>query len=297
MSWIVADEVLRCDSTCLLLFAGKGFCEMSHRYNDYAYTRGRETLEQGAGCKGAAIGLVTAIVLAEVILVLLVVAPDSGRAVVIVNGMLVVAFSAFLLSCVHWLFVSPLQDNVRKSQEELEACRVETRALVENDYLTGLLNRRAMVERVSQIVATATKHKRGVVVAMVDIDHFKAVNDTYGHLAGDVGIKSVASVLTRMARKNDVVARYGGEEFLVVMPGMTLVEAVMVAERMRDEVERTENSCGRLAFRLTISIGLSGSDSCEMNVNDLVKEADEALYLAKKSGRNCVRYRSSSIDE
>jgi len=118
---------------------------------------------------------------------------------------------------------------------------------------------------------------------MIDVDHFKKYNDTYGHLEGDLVLKKLGNVLRRCVREQDTVIRFGGEEFSVIMPGSTLEESRVMAERVRKAIaeERFPNQ------GITVSIGVS-SRSGEDDIDTLLKRADEALYDAKANGRNCV---------
>ena len=124
---------------------------------------------------------------------------------------------------------------------------------------------------------------------MADGDHFKKVNDTYGHAAGDDVLRGLSDVLRTNCRALDVAARYGGEEFIVMLPGATLEAGLKVAEKMRSGVEdrRYNLGPGESPVHFTASFGVAAFDPGEA-VEDFLKRADEALYLAKKTGRNCV---------
>jgi diguanylate cyclase (GGDEF)-like protein len=123
---------------------------------------------------------------------------------------------------------------------------------------------------------------------MTDIDHFKAVNDTYGHPAGDVVLKGVAQMLKEQARDTDVVARYGGEEFAVVMPETDLRGALVIAERLRETVAARAFHTELGPVRVTLSIGLAASPEDGTEMDALVQLADQCLYQAKRAGRNRV---------
>jgi diguanylate cyclase (GGDEF)-like protein len=124
---------------------------------------------------------------------------------------------------------------------------------------------------------------------MFDIDHFKKVNDTYGHLAGDCVIKKVSAVARSMVREGDILVRYGGEEFLAILPAASKEDCRKVAERIRRGVEESEVADGERLIRVTISVGISACPESDVEgEQDLVRKADEALYSAKESGRNRV---------
>lgn len=157
------------------------------------------------------------------------------------------------------------------------------------DSLTTLYNRRYFEER---MIAEAQKSFYGgsfLSLVMVDIDHFKKVNDTFGHTEGDKVLQEIASLLKASVRKKDTVVRYGGEEFILVLPEAGLEEAGMIAERIRRLVESTLFEVGQARIHLTVSLGISNFPSHHArSKEDLVKMADQALYDAKRGGRNRV---------
>lgn len=127
-------------------------------------------------------------------------------------------------------------------------------------------------------------------VILIDLDHFKAINDRHGHAAGDAVLRGVADVLRRCVRATDIVARFGGEEFLVILPNQTLQEADVCAERCRKAVAAETFDFKGAAIGLTISAGIASRRPDMNQSTDLLAEADDALYLAKRSGRNAVRH-------
>ncbi len=157
------------------------------------------------------------------------------------------------------------------------------------DTLTTLYNRRHFEER---LVVEAQKSFYGgppLSLVMVDIDHFKKINDTFGHTEGDKVLKEIATILKTSVRKKDTVARYGGEEFILILPEAGLEEAVMISERIRRLVEKTLFDVGQAHINLTVSLGISNSPIHRARTKeDLVKMADQALYDAKRGGRNRV---------
>ncbi|UYN99862.1 MAG: diguanylate cyclase [Devosia sp.] len=156
-----------------------------------------------------------------------------------------------------------------------------------HDLLTGLLNRAAFFDSARSIFADIER-RYPVSVLMVDIDHFKAINDTYGHATGDEALVTAANALRGNLREGDVVARIGGEEFAIILPGVNLIGALATAERLRIAVQtRSINSPGNPPLRMTVSIGVAESNEAS-SLEALMSEADAALYVAKNSGRNRV---------
>jgi two-component system, cell cycle response regulator len=159
------------------------------------------------------------------------------------------------------------------------------------DALTGLYNRRHFEERLASEVAAAQRHGRPLSVLMCDVDHFKAVNDQHGHLAGDEALKMVALVLRGEVRREDVLARYGGEEFVVIARETALEGASALAERIRRAVERSRCAWQGEYLGVTVSVGVAVWTGVTALVagrseRELLEGADRALYLAKEGGRN-----------
>lgn len=153
------------------------------------------------------------------------------------------------------------------------------------DLLSGVWNRRYLEHRIESELATFKRHGTALSCIITDIDHFKKVNDTYGHHVGDVVIKAVAQILNSTVRKEDIVCRYGGEEFVVILPGTEEAEACLLAERLRVAVEDCLIKADGHEVRVTCSFGVAQAD---LSSPALVEQADAALYTAKKSGRNRV---------
>ena len=157
------------------------------------------------------------------------------------------------------------------------------------DTLTGLYNRRSFEERLGIETQKSFYGSTPVSLVMVDIDHFKKVNDTFGHLEGDKALCEIASLLKTSVRKKDTVARYGGEEFVLILSGAGLEESTMIAERIRRLVENTPLQMERAQINLTVSLGISNFPIHRpQSKEELVKMADLALYEAKRGGRNKV---------
>lgn len=164
--------------------------------------------------------------------------------------------------------------------------------LVYNDPLTGLYNRQLLDIRLSEEMARSRRHNQPLAMLLVDIDHFKKVNDTFGHLVGDDMLVAVTSLIAKHIREVDCLARYGGEEFIILAPDMTANNArQQLAERIRSAVarERFVTSAGEHEIELTISVGLAIYPTDARNERELLAAADQALYAAKSSGRNQVR--------
>jgi diguanylate cyclase (GGDEF)-like protein len=157
------------------------------------------------------------------------------------------------------------------------------------DKLTGLYNRHYVHEWFALELRRAQRHGRPVCALMLDIDHFKRVNDTFGHEAGDFVLQELAGALGRLGRKSDVVSRYGGEEFLLLLPECPLDAAIRKAERIRQEIEKLPLDYGNRPLGIiTVSIGVAAFPDHAEDPDALLRCADEALYQAKNAGRNRV---------
>jgi two-component system cell cycle response regulator len=163
-------------------------------------------------------------------------------------------------------------------------------ALAQTDPLTQLVNRRALTIRLVTEMERVRRYNAPLAMLLLDLDHFKLINDTYGHLAGDDVLFAVATLLQRAVRSVDTVARYGGEEFVIVLPETGKQGAIAFAERIRDRLAAHRFSVGvRQDLRVTASIGVATYPSTGLDsVEDLFRAADSALYRAKGSGRNLV---------
>lgn len=181
-----------------------------------------------------------------------------------------------------------------KRAQALDSTRADNRrleALATTDPLTRLLNRRALLDRLGAEIDRGRRFKSSVTLMLLDIDHFKSINDSAGHLAGDSVLRQLAQLLVDGVRTADVVARYGGEEFVVILPETSREGGVIFAERLRERIETClfEGS-GDESVHLTASIGVATFPSPRIDsTEDLFARADEALYRAKSGGRNQVR--------
>jgi diguanylate cyclase (GGDEF)-like protein len=157
------------------------------------------------------------------------------------------------------------------------------------DPVTGVFNRRYFQVRLDEELQRSHRHQIPLALLMIDIDDFKRVNDSHGHLAGDIILRDVGEILRRSVRVFDVCARFGGEEFVIIMPGSSSENALRIAERIRERIETYRPSDRTLATtRVTVSVGLAVS-SADATVSQLLERADQALYAAKRAGKNCIR--------
>lgn len=166
---------------------------------------------------------------------------------------------------------------------------VNIRELAVRDPLTGIFNRRSLEDEAARLLARCERNKEIMTLMMLDVDHFKAVNDRYGHQVGDEVLIRLVEVINSTVRDGDYAARYGGEEFCILLPLTSQAQALVLAERLRYKWESCTKFYGLYSIRSTVSIGLSDTTVSGLNFHDLVNHADQALYQAKKSGRNCVK--------
>ncbi len=163
------------------------------------------------------------------------------------------------------------------------------------DALTGLYNRRRFFEMLENAVADGLRYERPLGLIMCDIDHFKSINDTYGHPMGDEVLRRVARVLNDVARTTDRVCRIGGEEFAIILPQTDYQGAEQLAERFRQEIARQEFRHQGRDFSITLSLGICVLPEHARHKEELIQRADQALYQAKEGGRNrVVPFRPSS---
>jgi diguanylate cyclase (GGDEF)-like protein len=197
-----------------------------------------------------------------------------------------------------------LQTEVESDREEIRRFAAElamtNRRLQEAallDPLTGIPNRRYAMDRIQQEWAAAERGARPLACMLIDVDHFKRINDTYGHDVGDLVLQRVADTLKHSARVQDVIARIGGEEFLAVCPDTDASAASQCAERLRQAVSAMRIGVGNVTLQLTISVGVAAMDPGMTSPDSMIKASDQAVYAAKQAGRNriCVyRARSSA---
>jgi diguanylate cyclase (GGDEF)-like protein len=170
----------------------------------------------------------------------------------------------------------------------------ELRAQAIRDPLTGLFNRRSLEQSLTHELHRAQRRQTRVGVLMLDIDHFKQLNDEHGHAAGDLTLRAIAGFLERVTRKEDLVCRYGGEEIIIVLVECSLVDLLHRAEQIRDGIRSLDLSFdGKPLGTITVSIGASIRPDHGTGAEELVRAADEALYRAKSNGRDRVEIATS----
>ncbi len=157
------------------------------------------------------------------------------------------------------------------------------------DGLTQLFNKAYFLEKLEDEFSRSKRYGRDLALLMFDFDHFKAINDTYGHQAGDEVLKKTAFIILKNMRKEDICGRYGGEEFGLLLPETPKVHAVQLAEKIRKLVKRIPYASGGDTFSVTISLGVAYLNPSIDTSEDFIAAADKALYQAKKDGRDCVR--------
>jgi diguanylate cyclase (GGDEF)-like protein len=178
-------------------------------------------------------------------------------------------------------------------QNELIAARDTFRTKATHDSLTGLWNHEEIFHILAQELSRAEREEKNVSVIMADIDYFKKINDSYGHLAGDVVLRSIAGKMHSLMRSYDSIGRYGGEEFLIILPECYLEYAAYFAERLRLSISSNSIDTPEGMIPVTVSFGVAASsEQSKRNPEFLVKAADKALYRAKENGRNRVEIAS-----
>jgi two-component system cell cycle response regulator len=182
------------------------------------------------------------------------------------------------------LKIKHLQDDLKRSNELLLE-------LSNTDHLTGLFNRRYLMDALDKELQRCVRKDGCLSLIILDIDHFKRVNDTHGHLQGDVVLQKVALSLQKELRSYDIAARYGGEEFVAVLPDANPKEALFVAERIRLSIQGTKFSGALTSLSITVSLGVATFPVRDCaTVDEFLKLADDALYQAKAKGRNRVEF-------
>jgi two-component system cell cycle response regulator len=175
-------------------------------------------------------------------------------------------------------------------QDELLEKNAQLEALAITDALTGLANRRWLMTRLEEEVSRARRYKESLSVVMIDIDHFKQVNDTHGHAMGDEVLRNIGAMLKASMRTTDLAARYGGDELTLVLPHTELPAAIQVAENLRMKFSELEHQLDGISLKKTVSMGVAAREGKGdiPRAEGLLKNADEALYRAKQNDRNRV---------
>ncbi|MGB1310087.1 MAG: diguanylate cyclase [Leucothrix sp.] len=200
-------------------------------------------------------------------------------------------FVAVLVSLVLYWFNRAMSAEIKvrtEAQHFLSVTNQQIREQAYTDELSGMGNRRAFYEAADAEIKLACLDNTSLAALMIDIDHFKSINDQFGHAAGDLVIKQLATVILEIVRCNDVQGRIGGEEFAIITPNTPLEGAVDLADRLRLAVENIEVVSGQAVISVTVSIGVSEFKSGTDDLNAMLARADEALYEAKRLGRNQV---------
>jgi diguanylate cyclase (GGDEF)-like protein len=177
---------------------------------------------------------------------------------------------------------------VLELQESLLAAQEGLRFQATHDPLTDLWNRAQVLAELERELARQARHGGALAVALADLDHFKWVNDTHGHAAGDAVLRQAAQRMRQALRNCDLLGRYGGEEFLIVLPGCDLAAAACGAERLRELIAARPMRAGELLLPVRVSIGVAAGDGEVRDPACLIAAADQALYRAKELGRNRV---------
>jgi len=185
--------------------------------------------------------------------------------------------------------------NVELENEIAERKRLEQELeqQASTDELTGVMNRRRFLEFAAEQLTRASRYCTGMSLALIDIDHFKQINDTYGHAAGDRVLKEIAQICHRKIRGIDLFARFGGDEFVLLLPDTSPDLAAAVVERIREAVISTPVDVDGVPVKITLSVGISGLGAHETALDLLLARADQALYQAKNNGRNCYAIKAA----
>jgi len=186
----------------------------------------------------------------------------------------------------YFVFIRPKDRQIRAVMAALEESRLDAENLARFDALTGVLSRRALLEAFDAEVERAKRYGSALACLMLDLDHFKTINDTYGHQFGDEVLHRIARVISEHCRTNDHLGRYGGEEFLIILPETRIDGATKFAERVRSAV--AETSLDRNEEHITLSIGVAEWRNGDDSTSRLISQADRALLEAKAAGRNRI---------
>lgn len=178
---------------------------------------------------------------------------------------------------------------LKNSEQKLLAAKMLAEEHASKDELTNLYNRRAFFEQGKQLFKQARRYPQSISVMMIDIDHFKNINDNYGHAVGDNVLKAIGLLLQNTVREADILARIGGEEFAVILPQTGVEEASKLAERIRQRTEAEIIQHDTLQIKITASFGIASCMAEGVDLDRMLTKADDALYIAKKKGRNQVK--------
>lgn len=175
-----------------------------------------------------------------------------------------------------------------RTHVELKQAKEKLLRMAITDELTGLVNRRYFMGRLLHEYERIKRYETVFTLLMIDLDHFKNVNDSFGHQAGDVILRTVSDSMKLSLRLSDIIGRIGGEEFAVILPETDLNSGMIIGERLRKRVEALEIPHRESTIRMTISLGASKSSKDDLSIDDVIQRADSALYRAKENGRNRI---------
>lgn len=207
-----------------------------------------------------------------------------------------VVLTVIATAIINWWIIQPLSERLSQAMTQLNDARKEAERRAQIDPLTGVLNRRAFFTRLEKAIEHARETHTPLSFLMLDIDRFKRINDTQGHLAGDAVIERVSEAIQTACTAGQAIGRYGGEEFAILLPDTPIADAVPFAERLRQRIAETIVYHNKSSLNVTASIGVAvlGPDSSDAMF--LVESADQALFEAKRSGRNQVRLATNQVD-
>jgi two-component system cell cycle response regulator len=180
------------------------------------------------------------------------------------------------------------QTEVHKVNTQMAALNAQLEKAANTDALTEMANRRHVFERLSELWSLAERHNHPTACIMLDVDHFKRVNDTYGHATGDEVLKTVARIIAEQVRRYDVCGRFGGEEFIIICPETTVEDAGKLAERVRAAIEAHPVAVENASIAVRLSAGVAARRPDDAKPDSMIAEADAMLYHAKQNGRNQV---------
>ncbi len=186
------------------------------------------------------------------------------------------------------LQIRQVNTDLRLKLEQIQKLQTQLKEQAIRDGLTGLFNRRYFEETLPAERTKAERAGTDLSIVLMDIDHFKKVNDTYGHLAGDRALQVVSDLVRQQIRASDIACRYGGEEFILAMPNMSLAEAYQRAEHIRRAIKQTVIEVDGVSFQVTVSMGLGAYPDFSGELRELLKRVDQALYVAKANGRDRI---------
>ncbi|HEX9024344.1 MAG TPA: GGDEF domain-containing protein, partial [Geobacteraceae bacterium] len=183
------------------------------------------------------------------------------------------------------------REKAEKLAAELHGANLRLHEMAFRDALTGLYNHRYFQEAMDKELSRAKRYQRDLALIIFDIDHFKKVNDAFGHPAGDLALAAIAGAAQQVVRDTDILARYGGDEFAVILPETDFAGAQLMAERLRDKIEGLEIEAGENTVKITISVGFTSyRNGARINEKGtVISMADKALYAAKHGGRNIIQ--------